>query len=502
MFGKILARPWYLWSGAAVLVLVAGSFWYFNKPAASDYESVPARRGDILQEVSVTGRVKPSQSVELAFERAGRAVWVGARVGDKVWAGQILVSLYNADLKAQLDEAEANLKAEEAKLAELQRGSRPEDIAIQEAKVTEVRQALTDKLRDAYTKSDDAVRNEIDQLFSSPRSSNPKLNFPADAQLASAAELKRVLTEQILNSWFLSLDSLAAGSDLELFAAEGKRNLASVREFLNEIALLVNDLKPSSSISQSVIEGYRADVGTARTNVNTAVNNLSSAESDWLIARRELALKEAGTSSEEIGGQQAKVAKARAGADNIRAQIAKTVLAAPFGGTVTRQDAKVGEIVSAGEGVTALISEAEFEIEAAVPEADLAKIKVGNSARITLDAYGSDVNFDARVVAIDPAETMVEGVATYKTTLLFAVRDERIKSGLTANVDIFGERRGGVMVVPQRAVISKDGGKFVKVLRGGKIEETKVVAGLRGSDGNIEIISGVSEGDEILIFSE
>ena len=97
---------------------------------------------------------------------------------------------------------------------------------------------------------------------------------------------------------------------------------------------------------------------------------------------------------------------------------------------------------------------------------------------------------------------MVEGVATYKTTLLFAVRDERIKSGLTANVDIFGERRGGVMVVPQRAVISKDGGKFVKVLRGGKIEEMKVVAGLRGSDGNIEIISGVSEGDEILIFSE
>ncbi|KKW18263.1 MAG: hypothetical protein UY61_C0087G0001, partial [Candidatus Adlerbacteria bacterium GW2011_GWC1_50_9] len=62
---------------AAVLVLVAGGFWYFNKPAASDYESVPARRGDILQEVSVTGRVKPSQSVELAFERAGRAVWVG-----------------------------------------------------------------------------------------------------------------------------------------------------------------------------------------------------------------------------------------------------------------------------------------------------------------------------------------------------------------------------------------------------------------------------------------
>src|SRR3989344_107523 len=473
---KFLAKRWIILA-AAVLVLVAGGFWYFNKPVASDYESVPARRGDILQEVSVTGRVKPSQSVELAFERAGRAVWVGARVGDKVWAGQILVSLYNADLKAQLDEAEANLKAEEAKLAELQRGSRPEDIAIQEAKVTEVRQALTDKLRDAYTKSDDAVRNEIDQLFSSPRSSNPKLNFPADAQLASAAELKRVLTEQILNSWFLSLDSLAAGSDLELFAAEGKRNLASVREFLNEIALLVNDLKP-------------------------AVNNLSSAESDWLIARRELALKEAGTSSEEIGGQQAKVAKARAGADNIRAQIAKNVLAAPFGGTVTRQDAKVGEIVSAGEGVTALISEAEFEIEAAVPEADLAKIKVGNSARITLDAYGADVNFDARVVAIDPAETMVEGVATYKTTLLFAVRDERIKSGLTANVDIFGERRGGVMVVPQRAVISKDGGKFVKVLRGGKIEETKIIAGLRGSDGNIEIISGVSEGDEILIFSE
>jgi len=181
-----------------------------------------------------------------------------------------------------------------------------------------------------------------------------------------------------------------------------------------------------------------------------------------------------------------------------KAELDKTVIIAPISGTVTRQDAKVGQIDSANVVIMSLITTANFEIEANVPEADIAKVAIGNIADVTLDAYGNDVLFEAKVVKIDPAETEIEGVATYKTTFIFTKEDERVKSGMTANIDILTAKKENVIVVPTRAVSSKNNEKFVQVLTDRGPEDVLVAVGLRGSDGNIEIISGVSEGDKIV----
>ena len=82
----------------------------------------------------------------------------------------------------------------------------------------------------------------------------------------------------------------------------------------------------------------------------------------------------------------------------------------PISGIITRQDAKIGEIASAGVSMISIISDKQFEIESNIPEADIVKIKVGNEAKLTLDAYGDDLVFAARVISINPAETFVEGV--------------------------------------------------------------------------------------------
>ena len=63
---------------------------------------------------------------------------------------------------------------------------------------------------------------------------------------------------------------------------------------------------------------------------------------------------------------------------------------------------------------------------------------------------------------VDPAETIIDGVATYKTTLQFTDEDVRIKSGMTANVDITGLEKKDVLAVPQRAVFARAGHRFVK----------------------------------------
>ncbi len=75
--------------------------------------------------------------------------------------------------------------------------------------------------------------------------------------------------------------------------------------------------------------------------------------------------------------------------------------------------------------------------------------------------------------------------------------DERIKSGLTANIDILHDKREDVLFVPTRSVFSENGKQFVKKIEGEETIDWEVTTGLRGSDGRTEIIEGLSEGDRI-----
>lgn len=489
----------------SVVCLVIFSYFMWGRPKGANYDFIIAKRQDVIQRVSVTGRVEPAQTLELAFENSGKISIINIEVGDKVFAGEILMSLANEELSAQLLQAEADLKTREAELAELRQGTRIEEIQVQEAKVESAKisvenakKDLINKIKDSYTKSEDAVRNKTDQFFDNPRSANPQVNIQvADAQLKQDLNSDRVLVEGILTSWEFSLESLE----------EVKTNLEQVRSFLEEVALAVNGLIPTSSLSLTTLNTYKSDVSTARTNVNTAATNLLAAEETLrddeaalTLSERQLNLEKAGSTKEEILAQEAKVESAQANVKNYQAQILKTIIKAPINGLISKQEAKVGEIVSANTHLVSVISAGNFEITANVPEADIAKVKIGNEAQVTLDAYGQDAVFLAKVAKIDPAETIVEGVPTYKITLHFDKEDERPRSGLTANIDILTAQSKNTIVVPQRAVISKDSAKFVKILEGKEIRELEVKIGLKGTDGNFEILEGIKEGDKVITF--
>lgn len=497
--------------------LVVGGFLLARGGNTPAQEFITAQRKTVEQSVSVTGRVKPAESVSLAFEKSGKITSAGVSVGNRVSQGQVLVTLASGDLSADLIQAEASVRAEQAKLAELERGSRPEEIQVEEIKVRnaeialmDAKNNLIDKIQDAYTKSDDAVHNKIDQFFDNPRSVSPTLKFTVDYQLNNNITERRKNAEYLLQSWNQLVFSLSVNSVGTNDVGPAKQNTSEIRSLIELSATAINSLTVSNSLSQTTLDAWKADVLTARTNINTALNNLTAAEeklrsadSALQLARQQLDLKMSGSDPQQIEAQRAQVERAQANANNIRAQLSKNVIVAPIAGVITKQDAKVGEIASPNINLVSLISDSQYEIEANVPEADIAKVKVGDMAKTTLDAYGNDVEFDARVVSIDPAETIVEGVATYKITLQFANKDEKIKSGMTANVDVGTEKKENVIAIPQRSVVSKDGKKIVRVLKGeNTIEEVEVTTGLRGSDGSIEITSGLSEGDKIVLFSE
>ena len=127
----------------------------------------------------------------------------------------------------------------------------------------------------------------------------------------------------------------------------------------------------------------------------------------------------AGARSEDLAAQAARVAQAQAAVDLINVQISKTVLRSPIDGTVTKADAKAGEIALPAVPAIALINDGKFENELHLSETDIAAVKVGDSADVKLDAFGGK-NYQATIITIDPAEsTAPDGSSGYKIRLQF-----------------------------------------------------------------------------------
>ncbi|RJQ36357.1 efflux RND transporter periplasmic adaptor subunit [Candidatus Parcubacteria bacterium] len=490
-------------------IAVAGGGWYWYAQQPDTVEAIEVQRGTVVAEVRVTGSTKAAKSVNLAFVRTGRVASVLAEAGTEVRAGQALATLDQGELAASLREAEASVGEAQANLAEVRRGTRPEELRIQEVKVENARTALADamanladRLSDAYTKSDDAVRVKADQFFSNPRT-NPQLAFVvADPTLEITVESERGAIEQRLVTWRATIDDPAARP--ENGVAEARATLLAIRTFLDRVAMVLNGAISTTGLSQTTIDGWKSDVSTGRTNVNTALANLVSAEeklrtaeSNLAVAENELALKEAGATLEAIASAEAKLRQAEARRDVLRAQLAETVMSAPFAGLVTKQDAKVGEIVQANTALVSLISQDRMEIEANVPEVDIGKVNRGNPVRITLDAFPGEA-FRGSVVSIEPGETIIDGVVNYKVRILFETPDDRLKSGLTANLDIEAQKKEGVLILPAYAIIETDDGTFVRPWGTPDAADVAVTLGLRGTDGNVEILEGVTEGDRVV----
>ena len=496
--------------GTAVIAAIA-IFFLFKKDSAIA-ETVPVRLGSITQDVLVTGKSKPIKDVELAFEKGGKIQFVYFKTGARVNAGSAIIKLDSRELNAQLSESEAALKSEKLKLQELKIGTRDEEIKIAEVKVSsalsalqDAKQNLVDKLNDAYTKSDDAVRSKLDQLFSYAGTSGSNLKISnIDNTLKYNVESERTQIEVLLQNWKKLTDGFSLEQDLSVATQISRANLNEVKNLSEILTGIAHNLTPDSSLSQSTIDGYKADISSARTTINTAITNLSAAEEKLRssegalkLSENELVLKKAGSTNEQIASQEARIDEANARIKLIQTQISKTSLISPITGMITLNEAEIGEIVAANEIIVKIISETGLLIEADVPEVDIGHVNVGNPVKITFDAFPNEI-FSGKVSEIDPAETIVDGVVNFGIKIEINGSDSRLKSGLTANLEIQTLSKNNVLILPQFTVIERDEGAFVKKISGGIIEEVPVVLGIRGSDGNIEIISGLTAGDEVL----
>jgi len=201
----------------------------------------------------------------------------------------------------------------------------------------------------------------------------------------------------------------------------------------------------------------------------------------------------------DIKAQKALVEQAQSDIELQRAKINETVLTAPIDGFIVYADSEVGEIAKPETIVASIISEDKLQIDVDISETTIANVKVGQTAKITLDAFSDATEWTGKVVEIDSNETIKGGATYYKAIVFFDKEDSKIRSGMTANIWIKTNVSENTLFVPASALQNKNGKKIVQVLEGKQVLEKIVATGIKNNAGMIEILSGLSEGEQVVL---
>lgn len=468
IFGHFRANV-FLYAGVLVVLLVVAAL--VSSRSNGDEELLTVTRSAFVQEVSVSGKVVAAQDVELSFPETGRVASLSVEVGDTVREGQALASLASATLISQLRAAEA-------------------DLALRKAEARNTSVNLDEVKAEQNAMVESAYRTLLsDDLVATPESSYG-VKAPTITGLYTGSEGSyRIRIAKIENSEDFELRTFS----LELFGP-----------------VEILDDEPTPLGTKGLFIDFPDTLSSYKDTIWTVVIPNVKGDSyldnrrayDEALSTRSRVVAEAEGSLRSGDGKSvadARIQSAEAEVARIRAAIAERTLRAPFSGVITAVDAKLGGVVAANERAVSLISTGALQIESYVPEVNIALIEVRDPANVTLDAYSDDVVFVARVVSIDPAETIRDGVSTYRTILQFDEQDERIKSGMTANVTITTDVREDVISIPQGVVSEREGKKYVRLIVGKEIEEREVTTGAVSNLGNVEIISGLSEGEQVVL---
>ncbi|MBD0274101.1 MAG: efflux RND transporter periplasmic adaptor subunit [Acetobacteraceae bacterium] len=205
-----------------------------------------------------------------------------------------------------------------------------------------------------------------------------------------------------------------------------------------------------------------------------------------IAARQTLEQREAAARQAE-----ARLGAARARRDEAAARLAQTRVLAPTDGTVSRRTALLGAVVPAGQEMVRLVRDDRLELDARVPELDLAAVAPGQRVRV---AHGERA-VEARVRAVAPTVAAETRLGVVHVAL---PPDSGLRPGMFARAEVQIEA-ATALTVPQEAVVFREGRPAVFVLAGDDRVALRPVAAGRRREGAVEVLEGLAAGERVVV---
>lgn len=187
-------------------------------------------------------------------------------------------------------------------------------------------------------------------------------------------------------------------------------------------------------------------------------------------------------------------------------QQASPIIYAPISGTVSGLSLQIGTVINSqsSSNTSATTNKIANIKTSALPtlsinltEIDVPKIKIGDKATITFDAF-SDKTFTGKVISIDTVGSVSSGVTNYPTVILLDTNSNAILPNMGVSANIITNTKDDVLLVPSSSLkTNSENENYVQILKNGKPVDQIIEIGL-ASDSQTEVISGLSEGDTVI----
>jgi len=518
-FRKYLTKRNSIIGGVVLLILL---IFMFTRGGEKEMTTV-VEQGLFQKQTRVAGKVVAKEEAILGFTKSGRIEGLSVKVGDEVVQGQVLARLNQDGASATVALAQSNVAFEDAKFDELVRGSRVEELRIQESKVRDsqssqvtAEQNLYQELINAYSVAEDAIIVDIDQAFDTADGFGKILPLFSNYSLSQKINDQRREMRYLLNRWEDFLETLSRDDVSATDVQQTKTYLMSVQAYATLVGQATAEFEATSQTSQETVDRYKMAVSSGRTSVQAQIKLVNDKEQAYQTATQsfsqssnQLDLLQAGASSEELAAQRARVAAEQARLQDARTVLSEGSIRAPFSGTIVQVNAEEGEPTAANSPVLIIISDEGIEIESFIPEVFIGSVTKDDTATIIFDAYPGRV-FKGVVDEVEPKDTLRDGISTYRTAFQFDDEGANILLGMTADVDILAEERPDTLMIPLQAIQYENGQAYVFVRQagaadgdGGKNIDTRdtrfnIVVGDVDSQGRQEILSGLEVGNIII----
>ncbi len=325
------------------------------------------------------GKVVPARNASLSFQSGGIVTDVAVAQGDRVEAGKVIAQLDTKQLELQLAQADANVASAQTKLAQVKRGPLPEELA-----------AAQQSLKSAQAAYDGLVTPPLNDIAV----------LKADLDKTSAA-----------------LDQATAAYN----AVGGDNNpQAGMLPQRLQVQSAWIDFQRAQTLYNAKMNPTNAQVQQALASVQNAKNALAKLQ----------------PTAEDIAAAQAGVTAAQAARDVSAQQLANAKLVAPFAGTITTLDLRVGEYVTPGAAVLRLSDGSKFQVETTdLTELNIVSIHEGDAVSVSFDAI-PDMTLGGKVSSIKNFGENRQGDIVYTVTVALDKQDPRLRWNMTAKVNI------------------------------------------------------------------
>jgi HlyD family secretion protein len=407
--------------GSLLILAIFGSVFMLSSRAKSSqvsYRTVNLTRGDITQTIDVVGNVKAVPSAVLNWQTTGVVGPGNLKVGDKVMAGEILLSLLDESITATILQAKTDLLTAQLDLGKAKVGNPALQTAAQALADAEYDYSIKKVIRGYYIATgatEDKIENgrrayevanqsylsakqDYDALIDKPRNDPQKIQMAEKMQIALNQKNTATnnLTRIIGNYWNYSLETVFNRYDV------AKTTLAQAKvaweQYINNPAYLV----------------------AAEAKVQALINTINSAK-----------------------------------------------IIAPFNGTITDLISSAGETVASGTVALQLDDLTHLMIDVSVSEVDVNKLSVGQETMITFAAIPAKT-YNGVVTKIGNAGSSSSGVVQFGATIQVVDADQMVKPGFSATISIVINKAQNALLVPNLAVVTDTNGKsFILLSKNG-----------------------------------